>query len=112
MISEDDAPYTIDYDTFYAVNPAIHNWHRDPDRQLGGKTVPEGFRYTSDVNTWWLTKQELRGILENYRVIGPELVHKEDIDPNDDRLADEQPMDMIPNMKSPRPGAPPPMLNV
>lgn len=107
MISEDDSPYTVEYDDFFAINPAIHNWYRDPDRQVGGKPVLEGFKYTSDVNTWWLTKQDLHRILENYRVVGPELVRLDDMEPNDE--AGDDSINMAPFVKptgAPTPGNP------
>lgn len=81
MIGEDDAPYTYEYSQNYIIQPAIHNWHQDPKRLEGGKKVSEGFRYSSDINTHWLSKTELMTILNSYQVNDTELVHQDE-DPN------------------------------
>ena len=78
MISIDDAPYTFEYDDHYRIYPAIHNCYRDVKRTNGGRLVAETFEYTSDKNTSWLTKENLRRVLERYTHSGPELLHKDD----------------------------------
>lgn len=60
MIHEDDARNTIEMDTFYIITPQFPWWGKE--NWAGGKTVPEGFRYGSDNNDWWLTIDELKGI--------------------------------------------------
>ena len=64
VISEDDARNTLEYDDYYAILPAHHPWaETDPlAKARGGKRCPDGFRYTSDTNTRWLTEAELRRI--------------------------------------------------
>ena len=32
--------------------------------QTAGKPLPEGFRYTSDTNDWWLSRDELNRMVE------------------------------------------------
>ena len=66
MISEEDAPFTFEYDNYYKILPAIHDWHQDPSRIKDGKKVPDGFQYTSDSNPDWMTVEKLqRWITEN-----------------------------------------------
>lgn len=79
MIGEDDAPYTYDFGDHFAIQPAIHNWHMEPDRVNGGKPVPEGFRYTSDRNSQWLTPKDLLQMLGNYRLAGAELIKLDEV---------------------------------
>jgi UDP-N-acetylglucosamine 4,6-dehydratase (inverting) len=60
MIGEEDAFYTYEYPEHFKILPAIHNWDKDAARIKDGKTVPEGFRYTSDNNTEWMSADDLK----------------------------------------------------
>ncbi|PKN42500.1 MAG: UDP-N-acetylglucosamine 4,6-dehydratase (inverting) [Deltaproteobacteria bacterium HGW-Deltaproteobacteria-18] len=71
MIGEDDSYYTYDYPEYYKILPAINNWSDCPRRIKDGKKVQEGFSYTSNGNTDWMSREELSSwILENYDKIG------------------------------------------
>jgi len=59
MIGEEDAPYTYEYKNHYKILPAIHNWYLDPARIKGGLKVAQDFRYTSDNNEDWMSKEKL-----------------------------------------------------
>ena len=59
MISKSDSPYTYEYDDYYKILPAINNWNKDKSRIKEGRLVEEGFSYTSNNNTNWLTKDDL-----------------------------------------------------
>lgn len=59
LITEDDARHTLEFDDFYIVEPEFHWWSAEAHIANGGKRVAEGFRYTSDTNTEWLTPEEL-----------------------------------------------------
>jgi UDP-N-acetylglucosamine 4,6-dehydratase len=66
MVSEDDAQNTLEYDDFFAILPTVRNWAQDQIRDNnGGRPCPEGFRYSSETNTRWLTVAELE------QMIGP-----------------------------------------
>lgn len=39
MIGLEDAPYTYEYDDYYKILPAIHNWSSDPERINRGVRV-------------------------------------------------------------------------
>ncbi len=60
MISEEDAPYTYEYGDHFKILPAINNWASCERRVKDGKKMPEGFCYTSDNNTEWMTQENLR----------------------------------------------------
>jgi len=62
MISEDDARNTVDLGDSYVIEPAFSTWRREP---LGGAPVPDGFRYSSDINEQWLSGAELKNIVDN-----------------------------------------------
>ena len=61
MVPEDDARHTLEYDEYFAILPTFHDWDSKAYMdQNGGTLCPEGFRYSSDTNTRWLTVEELR----------------------------------------------------
>lgn len=59
MISVEDSYTTYEYEDYYKILPAINHWSEDPERIKGGVKVPEGFEYTSDQNTHWMSAEEL-----------------------------------------------------
>ena len=63
MIGEEDASYTYEYPEHYKILPAINNWNTDIKRIKDGKKVAEGFSYTSDNNTEWMSNEELQNWL-------------------------------------------------
>jgi len=65
MIGFEDAPYTYEYDEHFKILPAIHDWDKDENRIKDGKRVPEGFVYSSDNNTEWMTDEVLAEWLSN-----------------------------------------------
>lgn len=67
MISAEDSYSTYEYRDYYKVLPAIHHWAEDPERIKDGKKVPEGFEYTSDSNTDWMSVEDLRYWLNDGR---------------------------------------------
>jgi UDP-N-acetylglucosamine 4,6-dehydratase len=58
MISVDDARRTVDAGSFYVIQPDADWWKGDA--WAHAKPVPDGFTYTSDMNTDWLTTEQLR----------------------------------------------------
>jgi UDP-N-acetylglucosamine 4,6-dehydratase len=60
MIGVEDSYYTYEFPEYFKILPAIHDWDQDPNRIGLGTRVPEGFSYTSDNNTEWMTKSQLR----------------------------------------------------
>ncbi|MFJ7735979.1 UDP-N-acetylglucosamine 4,6-dehydratase (inverting) [Lysinibacillus sp. NPDC097287] len=57
MIMEDDARHTVEFDTYYVIQPEFSFWSKKFAE--GGKELPEGFEYTSDKNAEWLTIEKL-----------------------------------------------------
>lgn len=62
MIMEDDARHTIEYDTYYVIQPEFPFWSKKFAE--GGEELPEGFEYTSDKNAEWLTIYEIKKLLQ------------------------------------------------
>lgn len=65
MIGVDDSPYTYEYSNHYKILPAIFDWNLDTHRIKDGKKVEDGFSYTSDNNSLWMTNDELLSWVEN-----------------------------------------------
>ena len=59
MISAEDSHTTYEYDDYYKILPAINHWGEDPERIKDGVRVPEGFEYTSNNNTQWMSAEDL-----------------------------------------------------
>ena len=60
MISREDSNYCYEYSNYYKILPQINNWNKDKKRIKRGRKVLEGFVYTSDNNTEWMKKSELK----------------------------------------------------
>ena len=71
MISPEDAQYTYEYSDYFKILPVINNWCDSAERIKDGVKVPDGFSYSSDNNTDWMTKNQLlEWISENKSQIG------------------------------------------
>ena len=64
MIGVEDCDNTYEYDDYYKILPAIHDWNNDPKRIKNGKKVEEGFSYVSDENIEWMTIKDLSKWIE------------------------------------------------
>lgn len=61
MVPEDNAHHTLEYDRHFVILPTFHDWDaHDHYRSNGGRPCPDGFRYSSDSNDWWLSPSDLR----------------------------------------------------
>ena len=59
LISVHDARRTLDLGSHYLIQPELEWWQPTPRE---GEPVPDGFHYSSDTNTLWLTPERLREI--------------------------------------------------
>ncbi len=64
MISAEDAYYTYEYPEHFKILPTINNWSSCASRIKDGKKVPEGFVYSSDNNSEWMTRDQLRAWID------------------------------------------------
>lgn len=67
MIGAEDSYYTYEYPEHFKILPAIHDWSADAARIKDGKKVPEGFVYSSDNNTEWMSQDELQSWIDTNR---------------------------------------------
>lgn len=61
MVPEDDARRTLEYDDYFAILPATPV--ESGLERSGGKLCPDGFHYSSDNNSHWMTIDELRALI-------------------------------------------------
>ncbi|SFE23529.1 UDP-N-acetylglucosamine 4,6-dehydratase (inverting) [Marinobacter sp. DSM 26671] len=67
MIGAEDSYYTYEYPEHFKILPAIHDWSADAARIKDGKKVPEGFVYSSDNNTEWMSQDDLQAWIDANR---------------------------------------------
>jgi len=60
MIGPEDSLHTFEYNDYFKILPAIHKWSESPIRIKDGIKVTEGFNYSSDNNSEWMTSAELQ----------------------------------------------------
>jgi len=62
LLTEDEARHTREFDNYFVIEPEHPFW--DKNNFNDEKSLPEGFRYTSDGNDKWLTADELGKIAD------------------------------------------------
>jgi len=63
MVPEDDARKTLEYDDHYLIQPEFKVW--GGGGWNGGQQVSDGFKYSSDTNSWWLSVDEIKDLLSD-----------------------------------------------
>lgn len=58
LLTEEEARHTKDFGDYFLIEPEHPFWKKDNFK--GGNALPDGFRYTSDTNDQWLTREELK----------------------------------------------------
>lgn len=61
LISESESHMTFSYKDHFEIHPVFHPWFTG--NVNGGKSVADGFRYSSDTNSEWLDQDQLREAL-------------------------------------------------
>lgn len=61
LLSEDESRHTVEVETMYVVQPA-HPWWGDGNWPKG-QAMHDGFKYSSDNNTQWLSVEDLRKLV-------------------------------------------------
>lgn len=69
MVTNEDSRTTYEYDDHFIIYPNFDWWDFDKHFKPGGKKVPEGFRYSSDNNTEWLSAKDLKELLETIDIV-------------------------------------------
>ena len=65
LLTEDESRHSLEVDNGYVVLPEYASW---PLRAVeGGRPLPAGFRYSSDLNDRWLDVEELKDMAADVR---------------------------------------------
>lgn len=67
MISAEDSYYTYEYDEHFKILPMINNWNNCGNRIKDGRKVEEGFVYSSDNNSQWMSEADLQSWIDANR---------------------------------------------
>lgn len=60
MISAEDSYYTYEYENYFKILPNINDWALCETRIKNGLKVNEGFVYSSDTNSDWMSIEQLQ----------------------------------------------------
>jgi len=63
LLTEEEARHAKEFDGYFIVEPEYSFWNKDNFKD--GKDLPEGFKYTSDANNSWITKEQMAEILKH-----------------------------------------------
>mgnify|MGYP001388300783 CR=1 FL=1 len=66
LLSDSDSRNAIEYSNFFIVKPEFKWWSTNKELDEKGAPVPEGFSYSSDNNSDWLTEEELTKMINQY----------------------------------------------
>jgi UDP-N-acetylglucosamine 4,6-dehydratase len=67
LITRDDARHTLEFDSFFVIQPAVHSWNPSEHRSYGGeegRAVSPDFEYASNTNSDWLDAEQLKAAIE------------------------------------------------
>lgn len=71
MITEDDSRRTLEFDSYYVIQPEFPWWQNESEQTEQGSPLPESFSYMSHTNSAWLSVMDIRAELG----LGAEAVH-------------------------------------
>jgi UDP-N-acetylglucosamine 4,6-dehydratase (inverting) len=61
LLTEDEARHTKEYDNHFVIEPELKFW--EDNNENNGRKLPEGFRYSSDINNVWLSIDDLKKMI-------------------------------------------------
>jgi len=61
LLTEEEARHSTEFDDYFVIEPEHSFWGKANMEK--GNHLTEGFRYTSDNNKWWLSKNELHKMI-------------------------------------------------
>lgn len=67
LIARDDARHTLEFDSFFVIQPPVHFWDQEDHGNYDGRQgrqVASDFEYASDSNSAWLDTEQLRAAIE------------------------------------------------
>ena len=74
LLSEDEARHSVELDTMFVIRPAYPWWANN--NWAAGCALPDGFRYTSDGNSDWLSLDQLRSLAKEEPLHAESTAHR------------------------------------
>ena len=65
MIGKEDSPFTYEYKEYFKILPSIYDLYKDKKRIGKGIKVKKDFYYSSENNSDWMTKNQLKKWIKN-----------------------------------------------
>jgi UDP-N-acetylglucosamine 4,6-dehydratase len=62
LVSRDESRYALEFDDMYLIQP-VHPWWK-VQKHPGAQPMEDGAKFSSDTNSWWLSRDELRRMIE------------------------------------------------
>jgi UDP-N-acetylglucosamine 4,6-dehydratase (inverting) len=66
LLTEEEAIHTKEFEKFFIIEPEYPFWHKDNFQD--GKPLPPGFKYASNTNTDWITKERMTQLFKNIEI--------------------------------------------
>lgn len=63
LLTEDESRHATEFDSYYVIEPEFPFWGDTTPHK--GKSLPQGFRYSSETNDCWLRSEELKKIVDS-----------------------------------------------
>lgn len=63
LLTEEEARHAKEFDKYFVIEPEFPFWKKDNFKN--GNLLPKGFKYTSDTNKEWITKEQMKKILKD-----------------------------------------------
>lgn len=65
MVPEEDSRLTLEFPSYFLIQPTHDYWNSTEGHHDNGTPCPEGYRYSSDNNTWWLKNAEIQDMVNS-----------------------------------------------
>ena len=66
LLSSEEIKHSKEMDDYYIIEPEFPFWNKN--NFVEGKSLPEGFKYSSDANSNWLTEEQIKNILQDTEI--------------------------------------------
>jgi UDP-N-acetylglucosamine 4,6-dehydratase (inverting) len=69
MITKEDSRKTYDFGDYYVIYPQVDWWDINRHYTEGGAKIKNGFQYSSDTNTHWLTVEQIKDLIKKIDIV-------------------------------------------
>jgi len=66
LMTPEEARHTKEYDRYFIIEPEFRFWPHTEGKIVSGQPLGEGFRYSSDTNTEWISPEQMAQILKEF----------------------------------------------